>query len=84
MHLRIGQTTNASCGLHVHVGLDPGLSEASLSPLDVLQHLSYMLVQFETSISALHPRRRLALADTIFGTDSMPGSNLTRGDVCAA
>ena len=71
-----GAYTNASCGLHVHVGLDPNLSQAGLLPLDVLQHLSYMLVHFETSISALHPRGRRALADTVHTAGSMLGSNL--------
>lgn len=71
-----GAFVNKTCGLHVHVGLDPKLSDAGILPLDVLQHLSYMLVQFETSISALHPRGRRALADTRFGTGSMLGSNL--------
>ena len=70
-----GAYTNASCGLHVHVGLDPNLSQAGLLPLAVLQHLSYMLLQFETSISALHPRGRRALADTMYTTGCMLGSN---------
>jgi hypothetical protein len=71
-----GAYANATCGLHVHVGLDPNLSQAGLLPLNVLQHLSYMLVQFETSISLLHPRGRRALADTMLTTGSMLGSNL--------
>lgn len=71
-----GAFVNQSCGLHVHIGLDPKLSDACSLPLDVLQHLSYMLVMFETSISALHPRGRRALADTRFSTGSMLDSNL--------
>jgi hypothetical protein len=71
-----GAFVNKTCGLHVHIGLDPKLSDAGVLPLEVLQHLSYMLVQFENSISALHPRGRRALADTRFGTGSMLGSNL--------
>lgn len=71
-----GVYVNSSCGLHVHVGLEPNLSDAGILPLDVLQHLNYMLVQFETSISGLHPRGRRALADTMLGTGRMLGSNL--------
>ena len=53
-----GACANTSCGMHVHVGLDPNLSQAGLLPLDVLQYLSYMLVLFEISISELYPRGR--------------------------
>lgn len=71
-----GTSVNKTCGLHMHVGLGPKLSGAGVLPLDVLQHLSYMLVQFETSISTLHSRGRRALADTIHAAGSMLGSNL--------
>jgi hypothetical protein len=70
-----GAFVNKTCGLHMHVGLDPRQSNAGMLPFDLLQHLSYMLLQFEISISALHPRGRRALADTRFATGSMLGSN---------
>jgi hypothetical protein len=59
-----GAYANAVCGLHVHVGLDPKHSNVGIFPLDVLQHLGYILAQFETSISALHPRNERSSADT--------------------
>jgi hypothetical protein len=71
-----GEYTNPVCGLQLHVGLDPKQSNAGILPLDLLQHLSYILAQFETSISALHPRNRRSLVDTAMSTGTMLASNL--------
>lgn len=60
-----GAFTNASCGLHVHVARAPtseGKSERL--PLPVLQHLAYLLVQFEELITALHPIDRRCTTET--------------------
>ncbi|KAJ9605733.1 hypothetical protein H2200_009582 [Cladophialophora chaetospira] len=50
---------NDSCGLHVHVARCPqDGSNAVMLPLPVLQHLAYLLAQFEELISFLHPPNR--------------------------
>jgi hypothetical protein len=74
---RWGAFVNESCGFHVHVARVPdAANEDAQIPLPVLQHLAYILVQYEDLISSLHPpsRRGLALNKTYV----MPyvGSNL--------
>ena len=59
---------NNSCGFHVHVART-GSREVAL-PLPVLQHLAYILVQYEELISSLHaPTRR----DVNIGNDRASG-----------
>lgn len=62
---------NDSCGLHVHIGLDPQIAPNGL-PLDVLQHLSYIIFQYEGLISRFHPIERRGY----HGMDSYVSSNL--------
>lgn len=62
------------CGLHVHIGV-PGLDFTSTTvdqiPLNILQHLAYLLIQYEDIISCLnHPQRR-----GFFDTNEFIGSN---------
>ena len=75
---------NKRCGLHIHIGLDPMLTTRSL-PLDVLQHLCYILFQFEGLISQFHPRKRRECYDEE-NDNSFVGSNLVglrrTGHVC--
>ncbi|KAL9111305.1 MAG: hypothetical protein Q9227_004182 [Pyrenula ochraceoflavens] len=51
-----------SCGLHVHVGVDPAAVSTSTSsttfPLPILQHIAYLQIQYESFLSLLHPRCR--------------------------
>ncbi len=58
----IGCLPNESCGLHVHVGVaarrSPDMSV--MFPLGVLQHLCYIILQYETVISWLFPPSRRA------------------------
>ena len=51
---------NDSCGLHVHVGVAAleSPNNALKFPLAILQHLCYMLVQYETVISSFFPTYR--------------------------
>ena len=55
-----GCFTNDTCGLHVHVGVgarkDP--DKCGMFLLGVLQHLCYILLQYETTISQLFPPSR--------------------------
>ena len=41
-------------GLHIHIGIRPQKGKAVELPLKVLQHLSFLLVQYEDVISSLH------------------------------
>ena len=70
-----GVYVNKSCGLHIHVARSPeNDSGAVISPLPVLQHLAYILVQYEDIISSLHHpcRRDLLVKDNC----AYAGSNL--------
>jgi hypothetical protein len=55
-----GCFTNETCGLYVHVGVaarkDP--DKCVTLPLGVLQHLCYILLQYETTVSQLFPPSR--------------------------
>jgi len=48
-----GAFISGHCGLHVHVGLP-----TQPFPLPTLQHLAYILIMYETQISAMHPPHR--------------------------
>ena len=51
-----GVFTNHTCGFHVQVARIPSPdSNSVLFPLPVLQHLAYLLVQYEDLITHLHP-----------------------------
>ncbi|KAJ9499218.1 hypothetical protein H2202_005375 [Exophiala xenobiotica] len=50
-----GAFTNPTCGLHVHVACKPEEGIDVALPLPILQHLCYIIVQFEGIISSLHP-----------------------------
>ena len=71
-----GSFVNETCGLHVHVGQDPkrSLDGTACLPLDVLQHLSYILIQYEHILTSLHPMGRRGYYGTT--TMNMVGSNL--------
>ena len=49
-------------GLHVHLGIDPGASIKSKTmtdvPLKILQHLAYILIEYEDIISCFHDWER--------------------------
>jgi Putative amidoligase enzyme len=66
---------NESCGLHVHVGVAARRNPDKTVdfPLGVLQHLCYIVLQYETLISKLFPMSRRAQAH---GKAKMIGSNL--------
>lgn len=57
-----GALATDHCGMHVHVGLPPPnakLGEVLPSfDLPTIQHLSYLLVMYESEISSLHPASR--------------------------
>ncbi len=69
-----GAFVNKSCGFHVHVGRTYPDSDAML-PLPVLQHLAYLLVQFEELITALHDqdRRSRGNGDSRFVASNLMG-----------
>ena len=51
--------TTEKCGLHIHIGVPDGDESLSQIPLNVLQHLAYILLEYEDVISCLHhPKRR--------------------------
>ena len=50
-----GAFTNPTCGLHVHVAHKPEEGDDVGLPVPILQHLCYIIVQFEGIISSLHP-----------------------------
>lgn len=51
--------TTEKCGVHVHIGIPDDDETLSQIPLSVLQHLAYILLEYEDVISCLHhPRRR--------------------------
>ena len=45
-------------GLHVHIGRPPKDGKNIQIPLKILQHLSFLLIQYEDVISSLHPFTR--------------------------
>lgn len=60
---RHGALITDHCGMHVHIGLPPpaNASHGELLPsfdLPTIQHLSYLLVMYETEFSSLHPASR--------------------------
>ena len=73
-----GAYTNESCGLHIHIGVDLAQSPEGLVslPLDVVQHLAYILVQFEPIISSLFPVQRRGHRGSSIGHKPMVASNL--------
>ncbi|KAI9876784.1 MAG: hypothetical protein M1830_005710 [Pleopsidium flavum] len=48
-----GAFPSRHCGMHVHVG-----HPTQRFPLPTLQHLAYLLITYETQISAMHPSHR--------------------------
>ena len=58
----------SSCGLHVHVGIQPERASNSNSspafPLPVLQHFAYIQVQYEGFIAHLHSKSRRDLPES--------------------
>jgi hypothetical protein len=64
--------TTKDCGLHVHIGVSSHGSVDQI-PLNVMQHLAYILVQYEDIISCLHhPQRRGFVRTTAYiGTNKM-------------
>lgn len=59
-----GGFTNETCGLHMHVARVSNEDECNVMlPLPVLQHLAYILVQYEDLISSLHPVERRGVSD---------------------
>lgn len=62
-----GAFINDTCGFHVHVArLARNGSDDVMLSLPILQHLAYLLVQYEEIISSLHPpeRRAVVLGDS--------------------
>lgn len=60
---RHGALITDHCGMHVHIGLPPpvGAQNGDVLPsfdLSTIQHLSYLLVMYETEFSSLHPASR--------------------------
>lgn len=60
---RHGALITDHCGMHVHIGLPPpaGAQNGDVLPsfsLSTIQHLSYLLVMYETEFSSLHPAPR--------------------------
>lgn len=60
---RHGAFITDHCGMHVHIGLPPpaGAQDGDVLPsfdLSTIQHLSYLLVMYETEFSSLHPASR--------------------------
>ena len=60
---RHGALITDHCGMHVHIGLPPpaDAQRGDLLPsfdLPTIQHLSYLLVMYETEFSSLHPAAR--------------------------
>lgn len=60
---RHGALITDHCGMHVHIGLPPpaNAGDGELLPsfdLPTIQHLSYLLVMYETEFSSLHPASR--------------------------
>jgi hypothetical protein len=51
-------------GFHVHVGVHPDNRDYSEIPLKVLQHLSFLLIQYEDVISSFHPFSRRGQCNT--------------------
>ena len=55
-------------GLHVHLGIDPGAGIKSKTmtdvPLKILQHLAYILIEYEDIISCFHDWERRGYLDT--------------------
>lgn len=49
-----GITTNKTCGLHVHIGLE----DNSKLWIKALQHLAYLAIVYENEFSELHPAHR--------------------------
>ena len=51
--------TTEKCGLHIHIGVPDGDDWLPQIPLNILQHLAYILLEYEDVISCLHhPKRR--------------------------
>lgn len=57
-----GVFVNESCGFHVHVARKAKDTD-KMMPLPVLQHLAYLLVQFEELINVLHHESRRCRSD---------------------
>ncbi|KIW11005.1 hypothetical protein PV08_10304 [Exophiala spinifera] len=57
-----GVFVNESCGFHVHVARESQDMDEMI-PLPVLQHLAYLLVQFEELINVLHHESRRCRSD---------------------
>lgn len=57
---QFGTYENNTCAIHVHVGTDfiKKDIQSSMLPLDLLQYLAYLIVQFEPLITLLRPKRR--------------------------
>jgi hypothetical protein len=64
------------CGMHVHVGPDPKSKLVSFH-LPVLQHIAYIIVQYEGLISRLLPQQRRGQQDT--STEIMAESKTETG-----
>ena len=76
-NMRFFTTTNATCGMHVHVGVSGCMDGAAPPfPLKVLQHLAYILVQFQDFISECHPIDRRGYAASHRGPRDSIGTNL--------
>ena len=71
-----GVYANRSCGLHVHVGM--GRDKEYSLPLPLLQHLSYMVAQFETIISSLFPSARRAAGSNDYISSNLMGIRRSR------
>ncbi|KAK5265738.1 hypothetical protein LTR99_008876 [Exophiala xenobiotica] len=71
-----GSFVNKSCGFHVHVARSRASPDSDeMLPLPVLQHLAYLLVQFEELITALHEpeRRSRGDGDSLFVASNLMG-----------
>ena len=62
------------CGFHVHVGIQSDVQGYDTIPLEVLQHLAFILTRYEGIISMLHDPSRLGYLDS--STQDMVSSNL--------
>jgi hypothetical protein len=62
-------------GFHVHVGIRPDDPEYSEISLKVLQHLSFLLIQYEDVISSFHPFSRRGPCNTAL-LDEVPISSM--------
>ncbi|KAL9113279.1 MAG: hypothetical protein Q9227_002614 [Pyrenula ochraceoflavens] len=63
-------TINQNCGLHVHIGIFPPAQKRYPDfPIKVLQHLAYLLLQFEYHLTTLHPRDRHGPNNKYLGTN---------------